>query len=94
MYRIHVTARKGSCYNLTGPGTYIGRATFLMFAGEVPRAFSRRGRAAHHQSYVHNVDRVKVLIKKSSTHGKPDIAFGNAGINPSRATILDMAEEN
>jgi len=53
---------------IIGPGTYIGRATFLMFAGEVPRAFSRRGRAAHHQSYVHNVDRVKVLIKKSLFH--------------------------
>lgn len=53
------------------------------------------GEAVYHLTDVTNVDQVKSLVQRTlSAYGKLDIVFANAGINPSRTTILETTEEN
>ncbi|MBW2146591.1 MAG: SDR family oxidoreductase [Deltaproteobacteria bacterium] len=53
------------------------------------------GEAIYHQADVMKVDQIKALVEKTlSAYGKLDVVFANAGINPSRTTILDTTEKN
>ena len=53
------------------------------------------GEAIYHQTDVTKGDQVKALVHAAlSAYGKLDIVFANAGINPSRTSILETSEEN